>query len=147
MDKEQNPFSSVFIRGENNYPKLFATMRRNSLSCSYRPPCLLDARLICGVEEVALPVVVVAVCVVVYQINGVALGRIASDGIPEGAACDANPNPISVGRIGFELIPGTVEDKDSLYPIVAGHVVQEIVVVGAIQRKPVLVISRRRVSS
>ena len=53
---------------------------------------------------------------------------------------------ISVGRVGFELIRRAVDYKNSLRPIVAGYVVQKIVIARAIHREPVLVICRRRIS-
>ena len=108
----------------------------------------LDARLICGVEDVIHPDVVIAIGVVILQVkSGVALGRVASDAIAGRAGWEMYPrHAVPVGRVAFELVRRGVEKLESIYPIVAGEVVQKSVVASDIQRKAVLVISRRRIS-
>lgn len=77
----------------------------------------LDAGLICGVEDVIQPDVVIAVGIVVYQVKkGVALGRVASDAIVGRAGGDCYPShAITVGRVFFELVLRAGFEKNSRF--------------------------------
>jgi hypothetical protein len=109
----------------------------------------LNAGLVRASENIVLPGVAVAIGVPVIQIEiCIVLCRVVFDGIVRSRVRRYRNSGVTVSRSGISVhvIARSREEQQAIRPIVAGVIVAETVVIGAIHGEPVLVVEGRCVS-
>lgn len=110
----------------------------------------LNAGLVRASEDIVLPRVTVAIGIPVVQIEiRIVLCRVVFDGIVHSRARGYRNSGVTVSRSGIpvHVIARSREEQQAIpIEIVAGVIVAESVVIGAVHGKPMLVIEGRGVS-